>query len=215
VVAARHGETLPKDESLGRRIAVWENQGGAVGDFYRDLLCEVYGKPAAELGLVEVPPPDQPELAPSELDERLTFARVDEGLVSLLRGQTQSIRLLDRRLGGAAIHQQATVHVKTIEGLVRFALPGTAREAAADELGQAAALAGWQALDMGNLKEAWHLHEVAKSAARESGVEAGLTYARAQQAYVLLVRCVVSRLTVRCGTLRYACGGVGTAGWGS
>jgi uncharacterized membrane protein YcaP (DUF421 family) len=31
----------------------------------------------------------------------------------------------------------------------------------------------------------------------------------------LLVRRVVSRLTVRCGTLRYACGGVGTAGWGS
>jgi tetratricopeptide (TPR) repeat protein len=106
--------------------------------------------------------------------------------VDLLRGQTQSIRLLDRRLGGPSIYQQTTAHVEQIENLVRFALPSTQREAAADELGQAAALAGWQALDMGRLDDAWRLHEVAKAAARESGVAAGLSYARAQQGYVLL-----------------------------
>jgi tetratricopeptide (TPR) repeat protein len=120
------------------------------------------------------------------LAERLTFTKLDNGLVQLLRGQTQSIRLLDRRLGGLPIFQQTTAHVDQIENLVRFALPSAERAAAADELGQAAALAGWQALDLGQLDEAWRLHEIAKAAARESGVIAGLVYASAQQAYVLL-----------------------------
>lgn len=184
--AARRDETLVDDESLGRRVAVWENQDGGVGDFYRELLCEVYGLSAAELGLVEPPAAEEPTPLAVELVERLTFLRLDAGLVDLLRGQTQSIRLLDRRLGGATIYKQAAAHVEQIDGMVRYALPGAHREAAADELGQAAALAGWQALDMGKLNDAWRLHELAKAAGRESGQAAGLTYAQAQQAFVLL-----------------------------
>lgn len=182
--AARRKTTLPKDESLGRRVAIWENQGGAVGDFYRELLCEVYGQSPTELGLV-VPPRSGVELAP-KLVERPRFAQLDPGLVELLRGQTQSIRLLDRRLGGPAIYQQTKAHVEQIQELLSHALPGASREAAADELGQAAALGGWQALDMGQLDEAWRLHEIAIAAAREGGEPAGLAYARAQQAFVLL-----------------------------
>lgn len=182
--AARRNQRLPKDESLSRRIAVWENQGGVVGDFYRDLLCEVYGLTAAELGLIEPVAPPTP--AAFELSERQTFTRLDGGLVELLRDQTQSIRMLDRRLGGAAIYRQTTAHVENIEQLIRHALPDRRREAAADELGQAAALAGWQALDLGKLDDAWRLHELAVAAARESGQASGLAYARAQQAYVLL-----------------------------
>lgn len=185
--AARRRKNLPKDASLSRRIAIWENQGGGVDDFHRELLCEVYGASPAELGLVELPPAmPEPTPAADELAERLTFSRLDAGLVDLLRGQTQSMRLLDRRLGGAAIFQQTTGHVDHIEKLVRYALPGPDREAAADELGQAAALAGWQALDMGRLGDAWRLHELAQTAARESDITAGLSYARAQQGYVLL-----------------------------
>ncbi|MGD9528096.1 MAG: hypothetical protein AB7L91_18755 [Dehalococcoidia bacterium] len=182
--AARRNERLPKDESLSRRIAVWENQGGVVSDFYRDLLCEIYGLTAAELGLIEPIPAPTP--AAVELSERPTFTRLDGGLVELLRDQTHSIRMLDRRLGGAAIYRQTTAHVDNIEQLIRHALPGQHREAAADELGQAAALAGWQALDLGKLDDAWRLHEIAVAAARESGQASGLAYARAQQAYVLL-----------------------------
>ena len=184
--AARRKQTLPGDESIGRRIAVWENQDGAVGEFYRELLCEVYGLSALELGLVEPPTMPEPVVVAMELDERLPFGRIDADLVNLLRGQTQSLRLLDRRLGAANLFPQTTAHVGQIEQLVRYALPGAHREAAADELGQAAALAGWQALDMGRLDEAWRLHETAKAAARESGRTAGLSYASAQQAYVLL-----------------------------
>ncbi|MDN5916092.1 MAG: hypothetical protein L0I76_13485 [Pseudonocardia sp.] len=182
--ARRRGETLPKDESLSRRVAVWENQDGAVSDFYLDLLCEVYECEPADLGLVELPPEAAPELV-NELSDLPEFVRLDSGLVALLRNQTQGLRLLDRRLGGGTIHTQAIAHVETVERLVRYALPGSDRESAADELGQAAALAGWQALDMGRLDEAWRLHETATSAAREGG-PAGLSYARAQQGFVLL-----------------------------
>jgi hypothetical protein len=183
--AARAGEKLPKDESLERRIAIWENQGGAVSDFYRDLLCEIYGRSPADLGLQPAAVATVTEQS-WELSERLELSRLDGGLIELLRRQTQNIRLLDRRLGGAAIHLQATAHVEQLDRLLRFALPGAHREAAADELGQAAALAGWQALNMGKLHDAWRLHEVAKAAARESESPAGLSYATAQQAYVLL-----------------------------
>ncbi len=184
--AARRNEALPKDESLGRRIAVWENQDGAVGAFYCDLLCEVYGLPAAELGLIEPPAAADPTPALGELHERLTFARLDAGLVGLLRDQTQSLRLLDRRLGAVSLFRQTTAHAEQIQDLIRFALPDSSRAAAADELGQAASLAGWQALDMGRLAEAWRLYETAKSAAREGGRTAVLGYVRAEQAYVLL-----------------------------
>jgi tetratricopeptide (TPR) repeat protein len=190
--AARHGETLPKNESVGRRVANWENQGGTVGEFYRDLLCEVYSMTPAELGIDEPPPLPgpvrvaEPLVVVEEGPQLLRVARIDTGLVTMLRGHTQSIRLLDRRLGGEMVFQQTTAHVNQIEDLLRFALPGAPREAAADELGQAAALAGWQALNMGQLDEAWRMHELAKTAARESGVTAGLAYATAQQAFVLL-----------------------------
>ena len=177
---------LPSDESIKRRIAAWENQGSEVGEFYRDLLCEVYQLSAIELGIDDVPALPEPTSLAVELTERLTFARLDAGLIDLLRGQTQSLRMLDRRLGAANLFTQTTAHVDQIEQLVRYALPCAHRDAAADELSQAAALAGWQALDMGRLDEAWRLHEVAKAAGRESGRAAGLTYATAQQAYVLL-----------------------------
>lgn len=184
--ARRHGKSLVSDASIGRRIAAWENDGATVGDFYRDLLCEVYGRSPAELGLVALSTSEPTPVALELVERELSLSRLDAGLVDLLRAHTQSIRMLDRRLGGATIYQQSAAHVEQIERLVRYALPGQDREAAADELCQAAALAGWQALDMGRLDDAWRLHEVATAAGRESGHPAALAYCRAQQAYVLL-----------------------------
>ncbi len=74
-------------------LRVCRVQGGVVDDLYRDLLCDVYQLSALELGLVE--PPITPDSAPPmpELVERLTFGRLDAGLIELLRGQTQHLRL--------------------------------------------------------------------------------------------------------------------------
>lgn len=186
VAARRRGVVLPSDESVGRRVATWENQHQNVGDDYRVLLCDVYGLTAIELGIVEPGVPKQAPPPAVELIEQPTFTRLDGGVVELLRSQLQTVRMLDRRLGGAVIYEQTTAQVRTIESLMRHALPGTHREAAADELSQAAALAGWQALDLGKLDDAWRLHETAVAAARESGRSAAVAYARAQQAYVLI-----------------------------
>lgn len=186
--AAQRKVKLPADDSVKRRIAGWENQHKPVGEFYRPLLCDVYRMSAVELGIAAeaAPPPPAPALVVPELAERIAFSRLDGGLVELLRAQTQNIRMLDRRLGGATIYRQATAHVETLDDLVRYALPGAHREAAADELSQAAALGGWQALDAGKAADAWRLHETAVAAGRESGETAALAYARAQQAYILL-----------------------------
>ena len=53
-------------------------------------------------------------------------------------------------------------------------------------LADAAALAGWQALDTGDLDQAWALHVTAQHAAREAEDRPALVHAMAQQAYVLL-----------------------------
>jgi hypothetical protein len=153
---------------------------------YRDLLCEAYELSAAELGLVAEPAIADVEPATLEPPERIRFSRLDNGLVVLLGAHTQSLRMLDRRLGGAATYPQTAAHVEQIEAIVRHALPGADREAAAGQLSQAAALAGWQALDMGQPSTAWRMHEIATSAGRESGDLAGSAYAQAQQAYILL-----------------------------
>ncbi|WP_214371077.1 hypothetical protein [Pseudonocardia sp. H11422] len=182
--AARRKVTLPGDASLGRRVAVWENQDGAVSDLYRDLLCDVYGMSAVELGIADSPEPESP--AEDTGAELLTLTRLDGGLVQVLGGHTQSLRLMDRRFGGAAVYAQTTAHVEMIENLIRNSVPGAVREAAAHQLSQAAALAGWQALDLGKVADAWRLHEIATAGGREARDRSGFSYARAQQAYVLI-----------------------------
>lgn len=182
---AAHPKGLPKDESLARRIAAWENQGAPVGEFYQGLLCTVYGLSPDQLGLDGPVTGSMPGGHP-ELTSRLEVTRLDGSLVELLGAQTQTLRMIDRRLGASKLFEQATAHVGQIDHLVRHSLPNLHRSRAADELGQAAALAGWQALDMGRLDEAWRLHEVAVSAGREGSDLASLSYAQAQQAYVLL-----------------------------
>lgn len=184
--ATRRKERLVSNESLKRRIAGWENQHRSVSEMYRDLLCDAYDLSAAELGLVAEPAVKDVEPAANDPTERIRFSRLDNELVVLLGANTQSLRMLDRRLGGAATYPQTAAHVEQIEAVVRQALPRADREAAAGELSQAAALAGWQALDMGQPSTAWRMHEIATAAGRESGDLAGLTYAQAQQAYVLL-----------------------------
>ena len=71
---AARSTALPTDESMKRRIAVWENQDGAVSDFYRDLLCAAYRRSAVELGIADEPAP--PPSAPA-LDDALPVATQD------------------------------------------------------------------------------------------------------------------------------------------
>jgi tetratricopeptide (TPR) repeat protein len=180
---ARRDRHAPGEASLKRMFAYWENGGRPVENpDYQAAFCEIYGVTRAELGFDE----PRPTVVLPELHQRLSFTAVDRGLVDLLEGQTQHYRLLDRRLGAARLLPQTEAHVQEMENQLRYALPGPHRAGIAQALAEAAALAGWQALDLGDLDRAWRLHETAKASARESEDPAVLAHVTAQQANVLL-----------------------------
>ncbi|GAA0544834.1 hypothetical protein A8924_0872 [Saccharopolyspora erythraea NRRL 2338] len=179
-VRRRRGKMPPKDVSLKRMYTEWE-QGRVLPTDWRDELCEVFALPPAALGFVDTAPP------PSALDipSALEITRIDAEIVEMLEQQTDHYRLMDRKVG-AAIIPQTVAHVEHMEKLLRTALPGKHSHLAAVALAEGAALAGWQALDAGDVTKAWNLHDVAKAAARQGEDPAVFAHVTAQQAYALL-----------------------------
>jgi tetratricopeptide (TPR) repeat protein len=123
----------------------------------------------------------------SELLRQITAARsIDASVIHVLQGETDTIRLLDRRLGAPAVAGKLEAHITQVEtGLYYSLLPGN-RERLAAVLADASALAGWQAIDMGRLPRAWEHFERATAAAREADDKCLLAFAGGEQAYVLL-----------------------------
>ncbi|MGW1666892.1 hypothetical protein, partial [Streptomyces microflavus] len=188
--AAADERTLPHESSLARLLAFWENGHREPDQMYQALLCEVYAATPVELGFAQ--PPGQsyqgdPDDFAFELLTRLeTSARVDAGLVTLLRDQTHNIRLQDRRLGAAAVSDQMRAHIRQVDDLLQHTISPNQRADLAGVLAAASTLAGWQAIDTGELKEAWAHYERGKTAAREADDVAVLAHATAEQAYVLM-----------------------------
>lgn len=178
---------LPSDDSLKRMIREWAAGRRGLSEFYADLLGSIFG---VVFTSGQASPAEEPARildAADELQQRLsTSLTVDNELVLLLEGQTQSYRLLDRKLGASRLLTQTEAHVQQMSDLLTFSLPGRTRASLAAAVAEAAALAGWQALDLGNPTTAWKHHEMAKAAAREAGNPAVLAHVTAQQAIVLL-----------------------------
>ena len=123
----------------------------------------------------------------TELLRQITAARsIDGTVVRVLQGETDNIRLLDRRLGAPAVAGKLEAHISHIETGLRYSLRPGNREQLAVVLADASALAGWQAIDMGRLPRAWEHFERAIAAAREAGDACLLAFAAGEQAYVLL-----------------------------
>lgn len=123
----------------------------------------------------------------AELLRQITAARsIDSAVVRVLQGETDNIRLLDRRLGAPAVAGKLEAHISHIETGLRYSLRPGNREQLARALADASALAGWQAIDMGRLARAWAHFERAIAAAREAGDPCLLAFAAGEQAYVLL-----------------------------
>ena len=185
--AARTQKTaLPDDGNLKRMIRQWISGERGLSQMYADLFTSVFGVP-----LLAGKDQAEPDVAADPSDDELTArlanaAALDADLVSLFEGQTQTLRMLDRRIGAARLLAQTEAHVDQMAGILSYALPGSSRTALAAEVAEAAALAGWQALDLGNPGKSWRLHETAKAAARESGSPSVLAHVTAQQAYALL-----------------------------
>lgn len=176
----RRQKMPPKDSSLKRMYTDWE-KGRVTPIDWRDELCEVFELPPAALGI----PEDAPPAMLRELPSGLEVARLSPEVIEMLETQTDHYRRMDR-LVGSAIIPQTTAHVEYMQNLLRSSLPGQHSPLAAVALAEGAALAGWQALDAGDVTRAWNLHHVARSAAAEGDNPAVLAHVTAQQAYALL-----------------------------
>lgn len=111
---------------------------------------------------------------------------MDPELVGLLQDETENIRLLDRRFGARTLIDKMHAHTTHVESTLQHTLGAKLRQPLAAVLADASALAGWQAIDMRHLAEAWRHFERAKSAAREAGDSPLGAFAAGEQAYVLL-----------------------------
>ncbi|MEV5279724.1 XRE family transcriptional regulator [Streptomyces sp. NPDC006692] len=155
----------------------WESRGPLAGR--NDSPTEAVGSE-----LLRPPVVDEEALA---LKRELEAAKsADATVAKLFAGQVDMIRQLDRRLGAEPLLPQLKGQIEQMEGLLSHAVAPGGREPIAAALTEAATLAGWQALDLGLYRDAWQLHETARSAARQSASPALLAHASAQQAYVLL-----------------------------
>jgi tetratricopeptide (TPR) repeat protein len=122
-----------------------------------------------------------------ELLRQITAARsIDSADIRVLQAETDTIRLLDRRLGAPAVAGKLEAHISYVEAGLRYSIRPGNRQQLAAVLADASALAGWQAIDMGRLARAWTHFERATAAAREAGDPCLLAFAAGEQAYVLL-----------------------------
>jgi hypothetical protein len=164
-------------------FAYWESGERAVTvPAYQRAFIELYDAPAEALGFV---PPDETGRVAEVRETPFALIRVDRDLVEIFEAQTQMLRLLDRRLGSALQAAQIEAHTQQIASVLHRSV-GPGRPAVARALAEAAALAGWQALDRADIASAWEFHETAKAAALEGGDASVAAHVVAQQGLVLL-----------------------------
>jgi hypothetical protein len=176
-------DDLPSDDSLGRMIRQWLNSDRGLSERSAKFFTMVFGVPF-EVGSG----PEAEAGASASLEVRIAKAKwtLDADLYELFTQQTQSFRLLDRRLGARRLLAQTESHVHQMTDVLSYARDGHQRAQLAGAVAEAASLAGWQALDLGLPDKAWILYETGKAAARESGKPAALAHVTAEQAYALL-----------------------------
>ncbi len=122
-----------------------------------------------------------------ELQQRISSAAaVNEDTISLLTAQTNQIRQIDRMLGARTAAAQMRGHLAALDQLRTFSISAGQRAPLARLCADAATLAGWQCLDLGDMGQAWRHHETAKAAGRDGGATPELTHAIAEQAYILI-----------------------------
>lgn len=183
--ARQVGVTLGSDKTLKSTISRHENGHVIPGPDWRKLYRLAYGRTDEELGFGQASVSEATGPG-DDLPHRLATARrVDLPLVQQMRRQVDHIRLLDRRLGAASLLEQSRSVITTLSDLVSHSLMPSTRMALAATLADAAALAAWQALDTGAVRQAWRHYETAKSAAREAESSVLLAHAMGEQAYAL------------------------------
>jgi hypothetical protein len=152
------------------------------------LLERLLGEPIADL----LAPPkttaaSEGEDPTAELRQLLDVARrVDQSTVTLLHQQLDTIRRLDRQLGAIVIRDELKTKIHQVERIAAHSLAPDARESLAALLSEMHTLAGWQALDLGDMTDSWQHYEQSRSAAAQSDSIAHESHAAAEQAFVLI-----------------------------
>jgi hypothetical protein len=115
-----------------------------------------------------------------------TARRIDSSTIELLHQQLDAIRRLDRQLGALVVRDELNTKIRQVHQLTTHSLaPGT-REPLAALLSEMHTLAGWQALDLGDMAQAWQHYEQSRSAAAQSDSIPHESHAAAEQAFVLI-----------------------------
>ncbi|WP_216893928.1 helix-turn-helix domain-containing protein [Nocardia alni] len=166
--AAVEHVTLMSPASLRVALSRWENGHVAPDAVHTRLLCSVL-ELSSDSGPVDV-----------DLDEQLC----DDSLFGVLAHHTNSLRLLDRRLGAPFVRAQTAGQVSALETMWASS-SGTDRRSVALAQADTAALAAWQDLDVGDHTAAARHYGLARQAASRSGDPALLAHALGEHAVML------------------------------
>ena len=151
------------------------------------LLERLLGEPIATLLAPPKAVTDKNEDPADELRQLLDAARrVDRSIITLLHHQLDAIRRLDRQLGAIVVRDELNAKISQVQRLTAHSLAPGAREPLAALLSEMHTLAGWQALDLGDLTQAWQHYEHSRSAATQSNSIPHEAHAVAEQAFVLI-----------------------------
>jgi hypothetical protein len=179
---------IASGESLKTMLSRFENGHRSVGEPYRSLLRSIYGMADEEL----FDPPDPVIVDTGEAEYLALAQRIDEArtitveTARMLSHQTHRLRTLDCSMGAAPLVDLMSDHLTTVQTALSHAILPSIRRPLAAVLADTAALAAWQALDVGAIARAWRHHETARYAALEARDTVLLTHAMAQQAFVLV-----------------------------
>jgi hypothetical protein len=152
------------------------------------LLEHLFGEPiTALLAPPKTTAANDGEDPTAELCQLLGAARrVDRSTITLLHQQLDAIRRLDRKLGAIVVRGELKAKICQVERLAAHSLaPGT-REPLAALLSEMHTLAGWQALDLGDISDSWQHYEQSRATASQSDSIAHQSHAAAEQAFVLI-----------------------------
>lgn len=160
---------------------------GALRPATARLLERIFGEPTVTLLAPPRTVTDDGENPTNELRHLLdTARRVDHSVITLLHQQLDAIRQLDRQLGAIVVRDELNTKISQVHQLAAHSLaPGT-REPLAALLSEMHTLAGWQALDLGDLPHSWQHYEHSRSTAAQSNSIPHESHAAAEQAFVLI-----------------------------
>lgn len=153
------------------RVAVsrWENDHHTPDELHTGLLATVL---------------ELPELARTPSPVLTKPPGADSSLTGLLAAQTDTLRLLDRQLGAALVRAQTAAHVHSLAQLLTTS-HGVDHTTIARIQADAAALAAWQDLDVGDTTTARHHYRLARAAASRSGDSTLFAHAIGEHAVLL------------------------------